>query len=132
MFERDYAITRRLDGFTFEDADRKAREALAAEGFGIITEIDVQAVVKKKLGLDRRPYRILGACNPSLSHRALEADPTIGVFLPCNVDLFEAEDGSLYLQAVRPSRLFQLVGNPAVEPVAREVDERLERAVAAV
>ena len=129
MYDRPYAITRRLDGATFDDADRRAREALAAEGFGVITEIDVQAVVKKKLGVDRKPYRILGACNPALANQALQTDVTVGVFLPCNVDLFEGDDGAVWIQAVRPSHLFRLVDNPALASVAEEVDARLQRAL---
>ena len=127
MYERDYAYTRKLEGTTVADATTKVREALAKEGFGVLTEIDVRSVLKAKLNIDRKPYLILGACNPSLSHRALEAEPPIGVFLPCNVDVFEGEDGATYVQTLRPIRVFGLVGNPKLSPVAEEVEARLRR-----
>jgi uncharacterized protein (DUF302 family) len=107
-------------------ADR-ARQALAAEGFGVLTEIDVQATLKKKLGIDKKPYLILGACNPPLAHRALEAEPAIGVFLPCNVTVFEGEDGAVYVQAIKAEAMFALVENPSIRPIADEVGERLRR-----
>jgi uncharacterized protein (DUF302 family) len=132
MYEANYAHTRKLSGTTPEQAIARVKEALAKEGFGVLTEIDVQATLKKKLGVDRRPYMILGACNPSLAHKALEAEPAIGVLLPCNVDVFEGEDGGTYVQAIRPQRLFQLVANPAVQPIAEDVDARLQRVLAAL
>lgn len=132
MYERDYALTRRLPGVTMAEATERVRAALAAEGFGVLTEIDVQATLKKKLGVERKPYLILGACNPPLAHRALEAEPPIGVFLPCNVDVFEGDDGATWVQTPRPAQLFRMVGNPAIEPVADEVDARLRRVLAAL
>lgn len=127
MYEANYAHTRRLEGATQEQAIARVREALATEGFGVLTEIDVKATLKKKLGVDRKPYVILGACNPGLAHQALEAEPAIGVLLPCNVDVFEGEDGATWVQAVRPSTLFRVVDNPAVRPIAEDVDARLQR-----
>jgi uncharacterized protein (DUF302 family) len=121
-----YAHTKMLPGVSQAEAVEKVRGLLAEEGFGILTEIDVQATLKKKLGVDRRPYVILGACNPQLAHRALEADPSVGVLLPCNVDVFEA-DGVTCVQAVRPEILFQIVDNPSVRPVAEEVAAKLRR-----
>ena len=132
MYERDYAYTRKLAGTTLADAVAKVREALAKEGFGVLTEIDVQAVLKKKLNIDRRPYLILGACNPSLSHRALEAEPPVGVFLPCNVDVFEGDDGATYVQTIRPVVMFGMVANPKLQPIAEEVDARLRRVLDAL
>jgi uncharacterized protein (DUF302 family) len=132
MYEASYAHTRKLSGNTPEQAIARVKEALAREGFGVLTEIDVQATLKKKLGVERRPYVILGACNPSLAHKALEAEPAIGVLLPCNVDVFEGEDGGTYVQAIRPQSLFQLVANPAVQPIAEDVDARLQRVLAAL
>lgn len=127
MYEANYAHTRKLEGATQEQAIVRVKEALATEGFGVLTEIDVQATLKKKLGVERKPYVILGACNPGLAHKALEAEPAIGVLLPCNVDVFEGEDGATWVQAVRPSTLFRLVDNPAVRPIAEDVDARLRR-----
>ena len=81
---------------------QRVRDALAAEGFGLLTEIDVQATLKKKLGVDRSPYLILGACQPSIAHQALSIEPSIGVLLPCNVDVYVGEDGATYVETVRP------------------------------
>jgi uncharacterized protein (DUF302 family) len=127
MYERDYAHTKRFEGTTVGQVADRARQALAAEGFGVLTEIDVQATLKKKLGIDKKPYLILGACNPPLAHRALEAEPAIGVFLPCNVTVFEGEDGAVYVQAIKAEAMFALVENPSIRPIADEVGERLRR-----
>jgi len=132
MYDRNYAHTKALPGVTQEQAIERARAALATEGFGVLTEIDVQATLKKKLNVDRKPYVILGACNPPLAHKALEADPGIGVLLPCNVDVFQGEDGVTYVQAVRPDVLFRLVENPALRPIAEEVDAKLRRVLSKV
>jgi uncharacterized protein (DUF302 family) len=126
MYERPYAHTRRLER-PMPEVVSKVREALAAEGFGVLTEIDVQATLKRKLDVERKPYLILGACNPALAHQALTAEPALGVFLPCNVDVFEGDDGATYVQTVRPDVMFALVDNPLVEPIATAVDERLQR-----
>lgn len=115
----------------YEAAVARAREALAAEGFGVLTEIDVKATMKAKLGLDRDPYIILGACNPGFAHRALEAEPELGVLLPCNV-VVRVEDGRTIVSAVSAVDMLGMVGNPALEPIAAEVGERLARVVAAV
>ncbi len=116
---------------TYDDAVARTRDALAAEGFGVLTEIDVKATMKAKLDLDRDPYIILGACNPGFAHRALEAEPELGVLLPCNV-VVRVEDGRTIVSAVAAAEMLGMVGNPALKPIAAEVGERLERVVAAV
>lgn len=127
MYDRPYALTRRVSYADVPTAAQATRQALATEGFGVLSEIDIQATLKAKLDVDRRPYLILGACNPALAHEALQAEPTLGVFLPCNVDVFEGEDGAVYVQAVHPQAMFSLVNNVGVSPIAHEVTARLER-----
>jgi len=123
-----YGFTLRLPGVSYEDARQRIIDALAAEGFGILTEIDVAGTLKKKLGVDFRKYAILGACNPPLAHRALEAEPLIGLLLPCNVVVAE-EDGGSVVALLSPKAIFQLVGNPRVEGLADEVEAKLRRAL---
>lgn len=131
MSERPrYALSATVP-LTYDDAVARTRDALAAEGFGVLTEIDVKATMKAKLDLDRDPYIILGACNPGFAHRALEAEPELGVLLPCNV-VVRVEDGRTIVSAVAAAEMLGMVGNPALEPIAAEVGERLERVVAAV
>lgn len=125
-----YSVSART-GLDYDAAVARTREALAAEGFGVLTEIDVKATMKAKLDLDRDPYIILGACNPGFAHRALEAEPELGVLLPCNV-VVRVEDGRTIVSAVSAGDMLGMVGNPALEPIAAEVGERLARVVAAV
>ena len=113
----------------YERAVERAREELGKEGFGVLTEIDVQATLKKKLDADFRPYVILGACNPPLAHRALEADPSIGALLPCNVVVQEMAPGEVQIDAVDPLVAMQSIQNPALMDVAVDVKARLERVV---
>jgi uncharacterized protein (DUF302 family) len=126
-----YAIGKSVP-LPYEQAVERMREALLHQGFGVLTEIDVQGTLKKKLGLDFRPYRILGACNPPLAHRALSADPQIGLLLPCNVVVQEAEGGGVIVSIADPRVMFTVVDNPALAPIVDEVDARLRRVIAAV
>ena len=132
MLTTDYTITATTD-LPFAEAVERVRTELQAEGFGVLCEIDVQQTLKDKLDVDREPYLILGACNPPLAHRALEAEPGLGVLLPCNVVVYQ-RDGETTVSAVDAERMLSIVGNDVVEPIATDVRRRLaavvERAVA--
>jgi uncharacterized protein (DUF302 family) len=112
----------------FDDAAERVREELKAEGFGILCEIDVQATLKEKLGVDGEPYLILGACNPPLAHRALEAEPDLGTLLPCNVVVYR-RGGETTVSAIDAERMLSIVGNDELAPVAAEVRSRLAAVV---
>jgi uncharacterized protein (DUF302 family) len=122
-----YGITRTLSGVSYADAVAKVRDALATEGFGVLTEIDVKATLKKKLNADTRDYVILGACNPPLAHQSLQAEPAIGLLLPCNVVVSSDDDGNAVVSAIDPVAMFSIVGRPDVEPLAHEVRDKLNR-----
>jgi uncharacterized protein (DUF302 family) len=117
----------------FDTAVERATAALKAEGFGVLTTIDMRAALKEKLGRDIRPYTILGACNPALASRALDAEPEIGLLLPCNVLVYEREDGHATVAAMAPLAALGVVGdNAALLGVAVEADAKLRRALAQV
>lgn len=114
----------------YDAAKQAITAALADEGFGILTEIDVSATLKKKLGLDVPPYVILGACNPQFASKALAAEPQIGALLPCNVVVRNDERGRTYVEFMDPHAVMGLVGRPEIVPIADEVKSRLQRALA--
>lgn len=121
-----YGFTVRVAG-DFDQAVERVTEELQKEGFGVLTEIDVKATLKKKLDIEKRPYKILGACNPKLANQALDAEPDIGLLLPCNVVVREDEDGSVVVGFMDPAAVLGLVQRPELESLGNEVRGRLER-----
>ncbi|HEU4645083.1 MAG TPA: DUF302 domain-containing protein [Burkholderiales bacterium] len=118
-------------GLGFDEVVKRVTAELAKEGFGVLTEIDVKATLKKKLDIDVAPYRILGACNPQFAHKAMQLEPQIGALLPCNV-VVRVEGGKTLVEIMDPHAVLQLVGRPEIAQIAGEVRERLERVLAAV
>jgi uncharacterized protein (DUF302 family) len=127
----NYYVSRSVS-LDFDAAVAKTIDALKGEGFGVLTDIDIAATLKQKLGVEFRKYRILGACNPPLALKALSAEDKIGVMLPCNIIVQERAEGGVELAAIDPRAAMQRVGNPALAAVAEEVAERLARALRAV
>ena len=115
----------------FDDAVAAVRVALSDQGFGVLTEIDMQATMKAKLDADLEPYLILGACNPPLAYRALQAEPSVGLLLPCNVIIRQTDQGTV-VEAIDPMTMVSISGNPALQPVVDEVVVRLNAALAAL
>ena len=114
---------------TYEEAIPRVTEALKAQGFGVLTEIDVKATLKKKLDVDFRKYIILGACNPSLAHKALSAEVELGIFLPCNVIVYEDDQGQTVVSAMNPQAAMQVVENSALQEVAAAVADKLRKVI---
>ncbi len=126
-----FGIHTTTDG-SFDEARAKVTEALKAEGFGVLTEIDLQATLKTKLDVDFRRYTILGACNPPLAHRALQASLDVGLMLPCNVVVYEEDGGRIHVAAIDPMETIAVRGGPELEGIAREVRDKLHRVIARV
>ncbi len=118
--------------YSFETAFERVSNELQKEGFGILTDIDVAATLKKKLNKDIPPYHILGACNPSFAHRALSLEPSIGLLLPCNVVVRQDELGKVHVEIMDPNAVLDLVNKPEISAIAGEVRERLERVLQAL
>jgi uncharacterized protein (DUF302 family) len=127
-FSMSYTIDRLIEASDFEDVDARTRKALAAHGFGVLTEIDVQATMKKKIDVDMEPYRILGACNPNMAHQAIGMEPKIGAMLPCNV-ILRAVEGGVQVSAVDPVASMQAIDNDELHAVAGQVREMLSEVV---
>jgi uncharacterized protein (DUF302 family) len=123
-----YGFGRRVAG-TLQDAIEKVTAALKNEGFGVLTEINVKDTLKKKLDVDFRGYVILGACHPPLAHKALSAEPQIGLLLPCNVVVQEAPEGGAIVTIADPRAMFSLVENPRLAPIVEDAERRLHRVI---
>ncbi|GAB4251234.1 MAG: DUF302 domain-containing protein [Acidobacteriota bacterium] len=131
MRETDFGYVKLLRGVNLPAAEEKVAAALKQEGFGVLTRIDVREALKEKLGVDFKPYVILGACNPSLAHRALSQDETIGLLLPCNVVLSQSDAGTEVALA-RPKAMFRFVDDPALAPLAEEAEAKIARVFASL
>ncbi len=126
-----YTFNCLVTGASFDDVDARTRKALADKGFGILTEIDVQATLKKKLDVEMQPYRILGACNPKMAHQAIGIEPRVGAMLPCNV-ILRAVEGGIEVSAIDPVASMAAIDNPALHAVAGQVRDMLAEAVEAI
>ena len=124
-----YYFKKILENESFDEAIEKITEELKKEGFGILTEIDVQATLKKKLDVDFRNYRILGACNPPFAYRSLQAEPAIGILLPCNVVVQELGEGRIEIDIIDPLVAMQVVENEAMKSIANEIHIKLEKVI---
>ncbi|MCA1663131.1 MAG: DUF302 domain-containing protein [Myxococcales bacterium] len=129
--EPAYGFTERFAGASFVETRERVIDALKAQGFGVLTEIDVSATLKKKLDVEFRPYAILGACNPELAHQALELELGIGLLLPCNVCIWQ-DGGDAVVSIADPRAMFQVVDNPRLQPIVDEATRRLRAALTAL
>ncbi len=123
-----YTLDTHVDG-EFDDVVSETIDALEDEGFGVLCDIDVQATFAEKLDEEFRQYRILGACNPQLAHQGLEDDIDLGTLLPCNVVVYDGDDGNIVVSAVNPERLINVTDNPDLDPIGEDAHERFERAL---
>ena len=124
----NYGVSKKVD-LSYEDALVKVTEELQKEGFGVLTEIDVKATLKKKLDVDHNNYKILGACNPPLAHKALTAEPEIGLLLPCNVVVYEDDNHQTIVAAIDAKTMMSVVGRDDIEPIAEEVNQKLAKVI---
>jgi uncharacterized protein (DUF302 family) len=129
--KQDYGIRTVYDG-SMEEAEAAVTEALKEVGFGVLTRIDVADTLKKKIDLDRRPYVILGACNPKYAAQAIAHEPEIGLLLPCNVIVYENAEGTTVISAIEPMRMFELIDGGDLQDIAAEVKTRLQQAIDSV
>jgi len=125
----NYYFNKKITGITFDESINRVTEELTKEGFGVLTEIDVAATLKKKLDVDFRKYKILGACNPSAALEALEIEPKIGLMLPCNVVVEESLDGSIGISIINPVVAMQSVNNPKLTDFANDISNKLENVI---
>ncbi len=125
---KKYAFSTVLDA-SYEDAISRVKDTLKDEGFGVLTEIDVKAILRQKLGIEFRKYVILGACNPPYAHRSLEADLDVGLLLPCNVIVYETDDAKAYVAAINPVSALEIIKSRELRTIAEEVSEKLKRAI---
>ncbi|MBK8899585.1 MAG: DUF302 domain-containing protein [Anaerolineaceae bacterium] len=117
---------------SYDEAITAVTDELKKEGFGVLTEIDVKATLKKKIDVDFRPYKILGACNPNLAHKALSLAPQIGLMLPCNVTVSQEGDGRILVSIINPQQMMGMVDHPELEAIACDAEERLRRVASAL
>lgn len=127
-----YHITKSVEKQDFDQLKEKVIDALKTEGFGVLTEIDIQATMKKKLEKDYKPFVILGACNPVYADKVLSIDPNMSALLPCNVSLRQLDSGDMEISAIDPIAAMGSLGNPAIEPLAEEVRKKLENVVQSI
>ena len=123
-----YNISKEVD-LSYDEALEKVTDELKKEGFGVLTEIDVKKTLKEKLDVDVSRYKILGACNPPFAHKALQAEPEVGLLLPCNVIVYESENGVTKVAAINAQAMLSIIGRDDIEPIAKEVNDRLKRVI---